>query len=288
MIAGLALLLAAHTTAGLRAEMESIAAVAQGRVGAAVMIMETGESVSLNGDERFPMQSVYKLPIGMAVLHEVDRGALRLDDAVRVRKSDLLPAGFHSPVRDRYPHGDVELSLRELLRYMVSESDGTASDVLLRVAGGPERVNAYLRRIKVKGVVVATSEMEMAAGPLVQYRNWATPLAMLDVLRALQAGSGLSVRSREVLIQYMTETATGVHRIKGLLPPDAVVAHKTGTSGTADGLTRATNDAGLVSLPGGRHLAIAVFVSDSRAEESVREGVIARIARAAWDYAQTR
>ena len=288
MIAGLALLLAAHPAAGLRAEMEGIAAAAQGRVGAAVMIVETGEAVSLHGTDRFPMQSVYKLPIGMALLHEVDRGVLRLDGTARVRKADLVPPGFHSPVRDRYPQGDVDVSLRELLRLMVAESDGTASDVLLRVCGGPDRINAYLHRLKVKGLAVATSEREMAAGPLVQYRNWATPLAMLDLLRALQQGRGLSPASRELLLQYMTETATGGHRIKGPLPPDAVVAHKTGTSGTADGLTRATNDAGLVSLPGGRHLAIGVFVSDSRAEESVREGVIARIARAAWDYAQTR
>ena len=51
------------------------------------------------------------------------------------------------------------------------------------------------------------------------------------------------------------------------------------------GLTRATNDVGIVTLPGGRHLLIAVFVSDSPASSEVREGVIAKIARAAWDWA---
>jgi beta-lactamase class A len=63
-----------------------------------------------------------------------------------------------------------------------------------------------------------------------------------------------------------------------------VVAHKTGTSGTSAGLTRATNDIGLVTLPNGRHMAIAVFVSDSPADTDTREAVIARIARAAWDH----
>ena len=82
----------------------------------------------------------------------------------------------------------------------------------------------------------------------------------------------------------MTETGTGAHRIKGMLPADAVVAHKTGTSGTAAGVTAATNDVGIVTLPDGRHLAIAVFVSDSTADEAAREGVIAKAARAAWDY----
>ena len=281
MIAGLLLLLAAQP----QPEFEQIAQPAGGHVGIAAAVLETGESFSFHGSDRFPMQSVYKLPIGMAVLHEVDRGALRLDQAVRVRKSDLLPAGFHSPVRDRNPRGDVDVSLRELLRFMVEESDGTASDVLLRVAGGPERINAYLHRVRVKGVVVATSEMAMAASPLVQYRNWATPVAMVELLRALQEGRGLSASSRELLMRHLIATGTGAHRLKELLPAGTVVAHKTGSSGTRDGLTRATNDAGLVTLPDGRHLAIAVFVSDSRADEATREGVIARAARAAWDFA---
>jgi len=82
----------------------------------------------------------------------------------------------------------------------------------------------------------------------------------------------------------MIHGPTGAHRLKGFLPEGTVVAHKTGTSGTSNGLTRATNDVGIVTLPDGRHMAIAVFVSDSKANEAVREGVIAKIARAAWDY----
>ncbi len=48
----------------LRNQIEQIASVAKGRVGVAATILETAESVSLNGNEQFPMQSVYKLPIG--------------------------------------------------------------------------------------------------------------------------------------------------------------------------------------------------------------------------------
>lgn len=81
----------------------------------------------------------------------------------------------------------------------------------------------------------------------------------------------------------MTETRTGLKRIKGLLPERTVVAHKTGTSSTVNGVTAATNDVGLVTLPSGQHLAIAVFVSDSQATDVIREEVIAKVARAAWD-----
>jgi beta-lactamase class A len=81
----------------------------------------------------------------------------------------------------------------------------------------------------------------------------------------------------------MTETPTGLKRLKGLLPAGTVVAHKTGTSGSADGLTAATNDVGLITLLNGRHLAIAVFVSDSPADDATREEVIAKIAQVAFN-----
>jgi beta-lactamase class A len=285
----LALSLVQQSSGGLAARISDLSQRAGGRVGAAAMLLETAETVAVHGDERFPMQSVYKLPIAMAVLREVDDRRLELERKIRVEKSEMAPAGLHSPIRDKYPTG-VELSVRELLRFTVSESDGTASDVLLRLAGGPDQVTAYLRGLSVEGITVATSESEMARDEMVQYRNWATPTATLALLKAVHEGRGLSASSRELLLRLMTETGTGPRRIKGMLPAGTVVAHKTGTSWTKEGLTRATNDVGIIQLPDGRHLAIAAFVSDSRADEETRERVIARISRAAWDYwtAQTR
>jgi beta-lactamase class A len=264
-------------------QIEQISRAAQGRVGVAVTVLETGESVALNPNQQFPMQSVYKLPIGMAVLNKVDRKELKLEQKVRVQTSDFVTARQHSPIRDNHPQG-VELSVAELLQFMVSESDGTACDVLLGLVGGTEFVTKYLRDLGVNGVVVANTEKELGQDESVQYRNWATPEGMVVLLRALHEGRGLSEPSREVLLQLMTQTPTGLRRIKGLLPAGTVVAHKTGTSRTVNGLTRATNDVGLVTLPNGRHLAIAVFVSDSKADDSTREEVIAKVARAAWDY----
>lgn len=267
--------------ATLPRQMEEIAVAAHGHAGAAAAVIETGRRASFHGAERFPMQSVYKLPIAMAVMEDIGRGRLSLDRKIRVTPADLVPPRLHSPLRDEHPGGNVDVTVRDLLRYAISESDGTASDVLLRAAGGPQRVTGYLRRIGVDGMTVATSEAEMAAGPMVQYRNWSTPAAAVALLEALER-SGDSL-----LLNLMTHSSPGPKRIKGLLPPGAVVAHKTGTSGTTpDGLTRATNDIGIVTLPGGRHLAIAVFVADSKAGEEVREAVIAKIARAAWDWAE--
>jgi len=111
---------------GLRGEFEKIAPDAKGRVGVAAMVLESGESVEFNGSERFPMHSVYKLPIAMVVLRLMDREALKLDQTVKIEESDFVSDGMYSPIRDKYPNG-VQLTVAELLRYAVSESDGSAS-----------------------------------------------------------------------------------------------------------------------------------------------------------------
>ncbi|HEU4932869.1 MAG TPA: class A beta-lactamase, subclass A2 [Pyrinomonadaceae bacterium] len=265
----------------LQKQIEQIAAVAKGRVGVAAEVLETGESISLNPHEHYPMQSVYKLPIGMAVLAQVDSGKLALDQPVRVEKTDFVRIGQRSPIRDKNPKG-VELSLRELLRYAVSESDGTASDVLLKLVG-VDAVSKYLNELGINEILVANSEKEIGQDWETQYRNWATPAGSVELLRSLHERRGLSETSQQLLYKFMIETPTFPNRLKGLLPKTAVVAHKTGSSGASNGKTAATNDIGLVTLPNGHHLAIAVYVSDSPVDLVTRERVIAQIAKAVWD-----
>ncbi|MDX6304503.1 MAG: beta-lactamase class, partial [Blastocatellia bacterium] len=161
--------------------------------------------------------------------------------------------------------------------------DGTASDVLMKLAGGPTAIQAYLTELKITDIMVLNTEKELGQDSQVQYRNWASPEAAVALLRALQERQGLSQASQSLLLKYMIESTPGAKRLKGLLPGGTVVAHKTGTSGTQKGFTAATNDIGIITLPNGRHVAIAVFVSDSAADEATREGVIARIAKVVWD-----
>ncbi len=272
----------ADRTNKLRDRIEQISDAAQGRVGVTATVLETGKTVSLNGDQQFPMQSVYKFPIAMAVLAQVDQGKLKLDQQVRVEPSDFVSELQRSPIRDENPQGTT-LSLAELLKYTVFESDGTACDVLLRLIGGPEVVTQYLRDLDVNDIVVANTEKEIGQDEAVQYRNYATPDATVILLRAFHEARGLSESSQSLLLQWMTETPTGSKRIKGLLPAGTVVAHKTGSSRTVNGVTAATNDVGLVTLPNGQHMALAVFVSDSPANNAIREEVIAKVALAAWD-----
>lgn len=262
--------------------VNALSAKVQGRIGVAALLIETGETIGYKADERFPMQSVYKFPIGMAALYAVDQGILKLDKPVKVSKDEYVSAGQHSPLRDKNPDG-ATITVQELLRLAVSESDGTASDVLMRLLGGASVVMNYLQAIGITGIIVKNTEKELAAANSVQYDNWATPTQATLLLRQFHLGKGLSTSSRALLIHLMTDTQTGLKRLKGELPPGTVVAHKTGTSGTREGVTAATNDIGIITLPDGRHLALAVFVSDAKAEQGTREAAIAQIARNVWD-----
>lgn len=96
--------------AKLQVQIAAIARVTRGPVGVSIRVVEGGPVVALQGERHFPMQSVYKLPIAIAVLRQVDRGKLRLDQRVRIASSDFLPALRYSPLRDKYPHG-AELSV---------------------------------------------------------------------------------------------------------------------------------------------------------------------------------
>ena len=68
----------------LERKFDQIADTIKGNIGISALHIETGESISFNGDEKFPMQSVYKFPIAMVMLHEIDNGKFSLDDTIEV------------------------------------------------------------------------------------------------------------------------------------------------------------------------------------------------------------
>jgi beta-lactamase class A len=267
----------------LLSQIKSIAPEAKGIVGVSILNMETGDTLNYNAHSRLVMHSVMKFPIAMTVLHLVDQGKYKLDEKMKVRKSDLRPNTW-SPLRDKFP-GGTEIALSDLLGYMVSQSDNDACDYLLKKIGGPQVVENYVKSLGVTGIAVRASEEEMAQSWEVQYTNWCKAADVVQLLDIFYQAKALSKTSNDFLMKVMLETTTGPKRLKGLLPADAAVAHKTGTSPTnAEGLTPATNDVGIITLPNGKHLAIAVLVCNSRADEATRDLVIAKIAKAAWDY----
>ncbi len=269
-------------TAALKKQLQEIASGFDGTIGVAVLDLQNGTMVTLNEDNHFPMQSVFKFPLAIAVMDQVDKGKLSLDQKITLNQKDLLPDTY-SPLRDKYQGKNASVSIKEILGYTVSHSDNNGCDVLFRLLGGPQQVNNYIHSIGIKDIAIVATEEEMHKEWNVQFTNWCTPVAMTNLLKTFYQGSALSKTSHDTLLKIMEETTTGAKRIKALFPEGTVFAHKTGTSDTKDGVTAAINDVGIATLPDGRHFAITVFASNSKATTENIEAVVAKVGKAAWD-----
>lgn len=280
---------------------------APARLEVAVQNLDGGEVWARNAVETFPMQSVFKAPLGAAVLAAVDRGELSLDEVLTISDMELSPpksqVSLDWPSRARY-------SVRELLERAVRDSDNTAADVLMRRIGGPGALNAWLTAKGIGGIRIDRYERELQtdASGMPSFRPaWRTPQAfqaammavpeaerrtawlkymedprdsavasgVLNFLRMLNAGELLLPKSTALLTKLMTDTRTGDGRLKAGLPEGATLAHKTGTSNTLFGVTAVTNDVGILTLKDGRRYAVVVFLAESPADLKAREAIIA-------------
>lgn len=300
-----------QTTEGqsVGAAIERVASPLAGRIGFAAQEIGGKEVIAFNGDETFVMASTYKVAIAAAVLDRVDKKELSLDQLVDITP-DMMMIG-DAALSDTFVHPGLQLSIANLIEVMITESDNTATDISMGLAGGPAAVTKYLRRLGITDfrvdrptgeiigefyglpgpatMKVATEafktrpelattlgdrNLDFEADP----RDHATPLAMLQLLLAIDSGTAMSPKSREFLLGVMSRTRTGAGRLKGLLPRGTPVAHKTGTIGGV------ANDVGYITLPDGRRFAIAVFTSSSETSEANRDRAIAEIARSLFDY----
>jgi|HubBroStandDraft_1064217.scaffolds.fasta_scaffold42945_3 beta-lactamase class A len=266
----------------LQNQIAAIAREAHGKVSVACSLPGSALNCDLNPNAQPPMQSVFKLPLALTVLDQIEQGRFSLDQPVRFLPQDRILPHVYSPLQDRYPEAGVDVPLHELLRLTVSLSDNVAADVLLRLLGGPQVVNTYIVALRISGFHLQDSEAVLHHEVLAQYRNWFEPAGAVQLLRRISDNSPLTSEHTALLFAWMTP-ALRTKRLEGNLPAGTRVAHKSGTSDVDHGVARATNDIGLIPLPDGRRIAIAVFVTDSTADESTREQVIARIARAVYD-----
>jgi beta-lactamase class A len=268
----------------LKHKIEQVIKAGKADVGAAIYDLETGESVQVNGDKYYPMQSVFKFHIALCMLHEIDKGTFKLDQKIFIKKESLIPNTW-SPLRDAHPNGNVYLPLSEILTYTVSQSDNIGCDMLLELLGGTKKVNDYIHQAGVPNVFIEVNEAEMHKDWNAQFKNRTTPLAANELLKKFHNQKLLSATSYAFLAKIMAGTTTGKDRIRGLLPKDTQVQHKTGTSDTSpEGITAAINDIGIVSLSNGKHLFISVFVANSKETPAAMEKIIADISKLAWDY----
>lgn len=267
----------------LKEQIETIVTGNKATVGVAVWGPDDLEPLLVNPFEKFPMQSVFKLHLAMLVLHQVDQGKLDLNQSVTVKRAEVLQNTW-APMMKEHQGDEFLVSVQQLLQYSVSQSDNVACDLLFELVGGPAVLHSYIQSLGIKETEVVANEAQMHADDQVQYQNWTSMKGAAQILKKFEQKKQLSETSQALLWKWMVETTTGPERLKALLPAGTVVAHKTGTSGVRAGKTAATNDIGVIMLPDGRPLMVAVFVKDSAESTRTNEAIIAQVAQAAYQF----
>lgn len=298
----------------LRLQIEKTVAPARGDVGVAIKHLETGQEVVVRAEEPYPMASTVKLPILVEMYAQERAGTLTFEEMRQLSPSDQhVGSGDISVIFDL---PGVTMNLANLANMMMMVSDNSATDVLLARVGGPTPVNARMRALGLTGIRVDRTIQELVLDfgghdteklkhmllpelrPLMRrppadeatrltrhnqnaadLRDQATPHDMTRLLEMLWQGKVVDADASKAMLELMKRCRTGAARIKGLLPSDTVVAHKTGSlGGTVD-------DLGIIYLPqSAGHVAISVLSKRTLADSSDVERVIAEIARYAYDY----
>ncbi|MGV2449145.1 UNVERIFIED_CONTAM: CGA/CIA family class A beta-lactamase [Ralstonia mannitolilytica] len=281
------LLISAFTfaqTSLLEQKINSILKNKKATVGVSVLGFENGFTYNKNADKKLPMQSVFKFHIAAAVLNAIDQGKLSLDQKIKLDQSNLLENTW-SPLRDQYAGKDVEVPLSEVIEYTVAKSDNNGCDILLRLLGGTQTVQKFMDSKGVKGFQIKYNEEDMHKDWNVQYENYSTTKSAVDVLKKFYDGKILSKKSTDYLMKVLWSTSTGLNKMVEQLPKNTPVARKTGASGkNKAGLTGAENEIGIITLPNGKHYALAVFVSNSTETDAVNCRMISDISREVWEY----
>jgi len=145
----------------LEREIARLAAVSGGVVGVTAIHLESGRRVSMNGTDRFPMASTFKVPIAVQLLTRIDKGEVKLDQMIEIKQSDLHPGS--GTLMDLFNKGGLALSVRNLMELMLLISDNSATDVMLRTAGGPQAVTARMRALGIEGISVNRSTAQLIA-----------------------------------------------------------------------------------------------------------------------------
>lgn len=260
--------------AELAARLKEICGRAGGRCGVAVTHVETGRGAAFEGATPLPLYSVFKLPLAVAVLKEVEEGRLQLDQKVHVEPDEAAPGTKANSDLWLKPS---DRTVRELLEFSIVRSDNTSSDKMLELVGGPEAVTRRMRALGLANIEVRSTVKEFLKSRDA-HPNTGAANDLARLLALLRKGEVLAPPQLEVLLGFMGRVITGDRRLRAGVPAGVPVADKTGSGPST------TNDVGIVTLPGDRgHLALAVLLDGSKLPGEKQEDLIAEVARAAYD-----
>ncbi len=264
--------------AQLSAELNEFVNSQNAEIGIAVII-ESKDTIEVNGTKPFPMMSVLKFPVALAVADFCQRHNISFTDSIDICPSEILPDTY-SPMREKYGRKSLRLPISELLSYSINHSDNNACDILLRMIGGTQTADSLTHALGFRNIAIKHTEEEMHTNTELTLANSATPLEMAKLLDKFNTRLKTSSEHTEYIAVEMESCLTGTDRLAAALPEDWIIGHKTGTGDLdATGHPTALNDAAYINLPDGRHYAVAVFVANSNETMAATTEMIAAISQ---------
>lgn len=242
-----------------------------GRLGVAVLDLESGKEAGHRMTERFPMCSTFKLMLAAAILAHVDRRDEDLERRI-VFGADRLEQ--YAPVT-RQRVGGQGMTVAELCDAAVTMSDNAAANLLLDQIGGPPGFTAFMRRLGDTVTRLDRNEPSLNEAIPGDPRDTTTPWSMLGNLREVLLGDALSSASRARLLAWGVGNRTGDARLRAGVPPDWRVADKTGT-----GERGSTNDIGVLWPLERAPILVTVYLTQTSAPARARDAAVADGARA--------
>lgn len=204
-----------------------------GRVGFYYQDLTTGESFGLNQQEEFLAASIIKLPVYAVIMKLAAEGKVNLAEKLLCCDKDKLP-----PCGALYFFtGELSVDIRTLCGLMISLSDNTATNLLLR-RFGLDFFNAQFRQIGLKKTHLERLLFDgEAAKRGLENRIIPEEMGALleQITRRLFVSETVSTEMEKLLLEQQIN-----HKIPSYLPEGTPVAHKTGED---DGIT---NDVGVV------------------------------------------
>lgn len=301
----------------LQDRLTALAQGFDGEVGIAVVKAGCDWEVGARLAEFFPQQSVSKLWVSLSVLDAVDRGRMKLEQAVAIGPNDLTL--FNQPLRAEVLElGHVEKPASSLMFAALSRSDNTANDRLLWTVGGPDQVRMTLKAKGISGIRFGPGErllqsqiagvtwrQDMSLGRnfeqarvllpmglrqdllenyMADPMDGATPAGIARAMAALPTGRLLSPQSTAVMMDVLSKTHSGPMRLKAGAPVGWKVFHKTGTGQELGRVATGYNDVGILQAPDGSYYGVAVMIRRTTMPIPVRMELMQSVSRAVGQF----
>lgn len=213
----------------IRDEMEQIF----GHLGFYYKNLVTGFEYGVHADEAFGAASVIKLPLFLHVLEQAAQGKLSMDDKLLVTKEDMVPiCGALTLFTE-----EVEVDIRTLCRLMISISDNTATNRLIKHCT-IEGTGEGFRNMGLEKTVLRRRLFDSVASKA-GIQNSICPAEIGMLLEKLYRNEFVSADVCKEAIDTMFLQQVD-HKLNGKLCGQVDIAHKTGED------DQLSNDVGIV------------------------------------------